>query len=139
MSNYETINKPHCLVKKSLLSRQILQTREESSPICSFLQNVIANDKLIIRVGFKARVGRYSEAWRCVLDRHVVKQSNNKGSLLFEFCAGQLTITSISLSEDHLDEVTGQGTGTQLTMLYCSVASCEWSSYPYNAKCRMIY
>ena len=48
-------------------------------------------------------------------------------------------MTSISLSEYHLDEVTGQGTGTQLAMLYCSVACSEWPSYLYNAKCRMIY
>ncbi|KAJ7427096.1 hypothetical protein WISP_09629 [Willisornis vidua] len=58
-------------------------------------QNVPADDKIIILGDFNARVGKNSEAWKGVLDKHGVGNCNDNGQILVEFCAEQqLTITN---------------------------------------------
>ncbi|XP_051644172.1 craniofacial development protein 2-like [Manacus candei] len=57
-------------------------------------QKMPADDKIIILGDFNTRVGKNSEAWKGILGKHGVRNCNDNGRLLLEFCAEQqLTIT----------------------------------------------
>jgi exonuclease III len=65
------------------------------SDLRSLLQDIPADDKVIILGDFNARVGRDSEAWQGVLGKHGVGNCNDNGRLLLELCSEQqLVITN---------------------------------------------
>lgn len=65
------------------------------SDLRSLLQDIPADDKIVILGDFNARVGRDSETWKGVLVRHGVGSCNDNGRLLLELCAEQqLSITN---------------------------------------------
>ncbi|XP_051657480.1 craniofacial development protein 2-like [Manacus candei] len=63
--------------------------------LCRLTQKIPADDKIIILGDFNTRVGKNFEAWKGILSKHGIRNCNNNGRLLLEFCAEQqLTITN---------------------------------------------